>query len=260
MKGFGIYVKNNLLEPKHVEKFGANPLFLYLWLLDKMTSVNENGVGKVLGNKPVNYLDVKVDLGIDDRTYRRWVKKLREEGYINTVRAPHGLIITVNKAEKIFGKKRTDKSVLTQPESSDKSVLSDRTNLSKSSDKSDRSNKDNTKTIQLDNTNSTNVLGDESPKRYGNAEINELFDYWEEMTGHPITTQAKRNRAAASNLLKKHGKEALRKMIGGVAYSHGERYAPTIANFSQLQSKWDELIIWGKKHKGRGDKGRIIKI
>lgn len=104
MKGFGIYVKNNLLEPKHVEQMESS-VWLYLWLLDKMTSVNENGVGKVLGNQPITHELVFADLGVQIRTYRRWVDTLRSYGYISTLRTPRGLCITINKAEKIFNKR-----------------------------------------------------------------------------------------------------------------------------------------------------------
>jgi hypothetical protein len=107
MKGFGIYVKNDLLEPKHVQQMGE-AVWLYMWLLDKMTTVNENGAGKVLGNKPIKFSEIVEDLGVSRQTYGRWVDKLRATGYINTLRTPLGLIITVNKAKK--GKATTPKS------------------------------------------------------------------------------------------------------------------------------------------------------
>lgn len=106
MKGFGIYVKNNLLEPKHVEKMGVT-LWLYLWLLDKMTSVDEQGVGIVLGGRPIEHeKDIRPELGVPERTYYRWLDALRNAGYVNTRRASRGVVITVNKAEKIWGKLR----------------------------------------------------------------------------------------------------------------------------------------------------------
>lgn len=134
MKGFGIYVKNDLLEPKHVENMGTS-VWLYMWLLDKITSINENGVGKILGGRPINSAEVQEALGISDKTFRRWLATLDGCGYINTIRAPHGTIIYVNKAKKIFGK-----SSVKNAESSVKFV--------RSSVKSDRSIIDNTKTIQ----------------------------------------------------------------------------------------------------------------
>lgn len=99
MKGFGIYVQNDLLETKHIQNMGE-AVWLYMWLLDKMTSVNENGIGKVLGGKPITHLDLFTDLGIHRNTYVLWVSRLRETGYISTIRTPRGLVITVNKAKK----------------------------------------------------------------------------------------------------------------------------------------------------------------
>lgn len=104
MKGFGIEIKNNLLETKHVEKMGI-AVWLYFWFLDKMTSISEQGIGKVLGGKPIVYGEVQVDLGISEHSYRRWVANLKKHGYINVIRTPHGLSISVNKAYKRFGKK-----------------------------------------------------------------------------------------------------------------------------------------------------------
>ena len=109
MKGFLIGIKNDLLEKKHVENMG-NSVWLYMWCLDKMTSVSEEGIGKVLGGKPVIYPEIAFELGITERTYNRWIKTLKTRGYIQTIRAPYGLIILINKAVKKF--KRSAKNVL----------------------------------------------------------------------------------------------------------------------------------------------------
>lgn len=103
MKGYYIEVTNNLLEPKHCQIMGDS-VWLFMWLLDRMTSISEQGVGKVNGGIPIRYEDVD-DLGISERTYRRWVKILKDGGYINTKRTPYGLLITVNKAKKRFGQR-----------------------------------------------------------------------------------------------------------------------------------------------------------
>ncbi len=101
MKGFGIYVKNDLLDPKHVKQMDA-AIWLYLWLLDRMTSISEEGVGRVLGGKPLIYDDLKADLGVHKNTYSRWVGRLRQFKYIGTKRTPNGLIFFVFKAHKRF--------------------------------------------------------------------------------------------------------------------------------------------------------------
>lgn len=104
MKGFGIYVQNDLLEPKHYEAMGS-AIWLYLWCLDKMTSINEDGEGSVLGGKPIKLEYIQKDLSLTDRTYTRYINKLTEFGYISVVRTPYGYVVKVNKAKKQFGKR-----------------------------------------------------------------------------------------------------------------------------------------------------------
>ena len=103
MKGFGIEIKNNLLEPKHIENMGV-AVWLYMWLVDKMTSVGEDGVGLVLGGRPVKFEEVRAELGISKNTYTRWIDKLVAYPYILVTVAPHGIVYKVLKAHKRFTK------------------------------------------------------------------------------------------------------------------------------------------------------------
>lgn len=104
MKGFYIEITNNLLDHKHYAKM-KDSVWLFMWLLDKMTSIDENGIGNVLGGKPIKYEDIRKDLGISLRTYRRWVEILISGGYINSKRTPCGCVLSVNKARKRFGRR-----------------------------------------------------------------------------------------------------------------------------------------------------------
>lgn len=232
MKGFGIYVKNDLLDPKHHERMGVS-IWLYLWLLDAMTSISEQGVGSVLGGKPIKYEDVNKDLGLSRSTYLRYVATLKEAGYIETKRTPVGLVITVHKAKKIF-KKGSVKSDTSQK-------ASDMSKVTHLMSENDTSNKDNT----VDNTSITNVIRQKPDKRV--PEIDGLFAYWQEVTGLEIVSRRQANRNAASNLIKKHTADGVRRLVQGVALAHGDRYAPRIADFTQLQAKQNELILWGKQ-------------
>lgn len=110
MKGFGIEIKNNLLDPKHIINMGA-AVWLYMFLIDKITSVSEEQIGLVLGGKPLKYEEIKLELGISDRTYSRWIIDLENNGYITTKRTPHGLIFYVNKAYKRFKKRSATNDV-----------------------------------------------------------------------------------------------------------------------------------------------------
>lgn len=109
MKGFGIEIKNTLIEPRHIETMGM-ALWLYLWMLDKVTVINDAGEGLVLGGKPIVYKnDIEAEFGIHQNTYTDWLDKLESGGYVKIIRTPHGLSFRVQKVHKRFGKRFTHK-------------------------------------------------------------------------------------------------------------------------------------------------------
>lgn len=145
MKGFYIDITNNLLDPKHLKGMKES-VWLFMWLLDKMTSITEEGVGMVLGGKPIKYEEVKDELEISERTYKRWVSTLKRHKYINVKRAPYGLILSVNKAKKRF--KRCVKSGLSlRPEVAHQRATNGTSN------KTHVSRRSNSKTLQERNFN-----------------------------------------------------------------------------------------------------------
>jgi hypothetical protein len=92
----------------------------------------------------------------------------------------------------------------------------------------------------------TNVSNNTVLVKTPSLEINELFEYWEQKTGMKIQSNIKKNRFAASNLLKKGGIDAVKLYIDGASFAQQTAYAPKIADFIELQSKLDKLIVWGK--------------
>jgi DNA-binding Lrp family transcriptional regulator len=81
-----------------------------------------------------------------------------------------------------------------------------------------------------------------------NPDINAAFEYWNEVMGYPVTSRIQANRYACKNILKKtKGIENMRKLIDGVALTVGDKYAPRISDFTDLQRKLNELLLWGKK-------------
>lgn len=107
-QGFFIQVHNQLLDTKHYLAMRES-VWLFMWCLDRITIIDENGIGWVLGKKPVKFEDVKKYIPCSPRNYKRWIACLRDGGYILTIRAPNGLIVGVNKAKKKF-KNDVDKS------------------------------------------------------------------------------------------------------------------------------------------------------
>lgn len=85
-------------------------------------------------------------------------------------------------------------------------------------------------------------LKEESPKRYGNAEINEILNQWQEATGFDWHS-AKQERFATNTLLRKYGCEATKALVRrvGAARRSGDQFAPQIAKPSQLLGKYEKL-------------------
>lgn len=126
MKGFYITIKNGLLDPKHFKAMGGDKgsgaVWLFLWLLDKMTIIDEEkGEGKVLGGRPVKFEEIEKELGISRTTYVEWTKLLRQSNYIKTTRTPYGLAFVVYKAFKVFGQK-SDRRVATPSSEKERST------------------------------------------------------------------------------------------------------------------------------------------
>lgn len=90
--------------------------------------------------------------------------------------------------------------------------------------------------------------GDDSPaaeivdKR--SPQINLMLDYWGEIMSYSIATRIQANRRACSNLLRKHGEDALKAIVRAVAAAQDDRYAPRIADFCALQAKLPDLMVW----------------
>lgn len=107
---FYINISNGLLEDDHQERMGA-AVWQFMWLIDKVTKIDEEGTGWVLGGKPLQLKDLAGSVTED--TISRNLKRLAKEGYIMVKRTPYGLIISVIKAKKRFGnnvESRTDKN------------------------------------------------------------------------------------------------------------------------------------------------------
>jgi len=105
-------------------------------------------------------------------------------------------------------------------------------------------NKQNTKQL---NTNTISKDIEQAPENYGNKDINLLFDEWEKHCAFRVNSKIKLNRYACNRLIKSKGVEAIIKVIPIVAESQSDTYAPTIANFIDLEQKWNNLAIWYQK-------------
>lgn len=113
----------------------------------------------------------------------------------------------------------------------------------------DRSNIDTKVSILAQNA----PVVEKTPK-IASAEINEMFAHWELTIGYKIESRIRQNRFACSNLLKKHGREGVVRLVNGVSVAKEDRFAPRIADFTQLQQKYNELVSWGHSQNKKGPK------
>lgn len=229
MNGFFVSITNNLLEDKHFERMG-NAVWLYMWLIDRMTDISE-GQGIVNGGYPVTHAMVQQNFGtMNDRLYRRYIATLRDAGYINTMKAQYGLYITINKAKKNFGKKvsapavkttpdktilteqkkafRPDKKVLTEPTRPDKNGRAVRTKLSTRPDK-------NGTTLYIDNntittTSNNTIKGDKkSPRKNEHHELVSKL-YYEAIKALDLPVRNHNNvKAKIAEMARDSGKEKI---------------------------------------------------
>lgn len=106
---FYIQISNGLLDSGHRKRLGE-AVWEFMWCIDKVTKIDDEGFGWVLGGKPVNLKDMTAVMGVHYTTVSRNIQKLVKEGYIVVSYAPYGMIIKVKKAKKRF-KKHGDNSV-----------------------------------------------------------------------------------------------------------------------------------------------------
>lgn len=79
-------------------------------------------------------------------------------------------------------------------------------------------------------------------KEYGNHEVNALLELWEHETGI-IANVGKANRIAAYNLIRKKGFDGAKAVVElcGRAIRSGDRYAPRVSSFRDLQGQYEKL-------------------
>lgn len=235
MKGFGIEIKNDLLDPKHVEQMDI-AVWLYMWLIDHMTSIGEDGLGLVLGGKPITYSDVH-ELGISERTYSRWVSILKKSGYILTTRRPNGLTIKVNKAHKWFGKRYAKNGV--SPDTPKVAAGSVENGVSDTPETADahiqysRQSKDNSKAkISFLQGKDWNLLIDAF------APVNPMYtDFYKNKT----------ERRALDQLAAQFGTEKMLRTIQALPDIVSQPFAPKITKPTELRRDFGKLIAFVKQ-------------
>jgi len=266
MQGYGIYVKNNLIEPKHIKAMQVSnkttSLWLYLWFLDKITKIDEKtGLGVVLGRKPIKATDIVEVLGCNIKTARSMFKCLEDAGYIKTIRTPYGHQVYVTKAVKIFGnKERSPKSGYSLPrEDQNLGTLSPKSGYSKKTEQLDRTNNSEATasavnmawnkysdeheegTIDLDGDGSIQEEKKKTARKYPNAPV--VRKVFQEVLGkNPANWKVNATQLkACENLYTERGVEKIRSALVFYQENKEKEYCPQISSPFDLDSKWTKL-------------------
>lgn len=106
MTNYYIGVSNGLLRDGHRKRMGE-AVWEFMWLIDRVTRIDAEQRGYVLGGKPIQLSEIATGLGVHKATVSRNLSRLQAAGYISITHAPYGLIIVVQKAKKRFNRPAT---------------------------------------------------------------------------------------------------------------------------------------------------------
>src|SRR5271168_1120326 len=97
-KNYSTGLRGVLFEAQHYSRMGA-AVWLYGWLVLRQTH-QSGSLGWVLGGKPVSYREIEEETGFNPRTLERWMRTLRDRGYVETEAVGGGVVIRITKAKK----------------------------------------------------------------------------------------------------------------------------------------------------------------
>jgi hypothetical protein len=97
-KNYSTGLRGVLFEARHYSRMGA-AVWLYGWLVLRQTH-QSGSLGWVLGGKPVSYREIEEETGFNPRTLERWMRTLRDQGYVETEALGGGVVIRITKAKK----------------------------------------------------------------------------------------------------------------------------------------------------------------
>jgi hypothetical protein len=105
---------NGILEPCHVTAIGP-ALWEFLWLINRVTEEDQDGIGWCLGKSPIKTERVAEELGEHVRTAGNNLLRLTSAGYLIRKRTPYGYIMGVRNSRKFsaFRPKRDSQETIT---------------------------------------------------------------------------------------------------------------------------------------------------
>lgn len=246
MGGYYIQVKNGLLEDDHELRMGP-AVWQYMWILDRVTKIDEDGTGWVLGGKPIQLDEIAKNCSRD--TVSRNLKRLQKEGYIGMTRTPYGLVISVMKAKKEFRRQSTKMSNLSD-ESESTNLPNPDAKMSNLSGKNVESNK--TKTVDK--------YIKTVPKGPSGPEVAEVIDLFRGINPH-VSFGNKTERKAAEEMLAEHGMEKVKRAVQfALTQQEKDQYAPRVTTPHQMKTKWASISLYWRQKATNTQKVSAIKL
>lgn len=227
-----------------VDELHLDSKLLYLYMLTNP----DKGLANIYHYKP-KVFSAYSGLGVDQLEVA--AKQLVALGYIDIF---NGYFVLLKGHEMAKKGRFTDKTIEKEKELIPEDVLDhfnllEEPNFNLNSSGVAPEHKDNNK--DKDNT--------KSITNHKTKDIDDMFDSWERIVGYKISSKLPTNRTAIASLLKNRTRDSIERMLQGVVMSQSDQYAPRISNFIDLNKKWDELIVWGKRTSTNQSK-RVIKI
>ncbi len=232
---FYITISNGLLEGDHKDRMG-DAVWLYMWLIDKITRIDDNGLGYVLGGKPIQIDEIK---GFARRTAQRYIAVLKDEGYIEVRYTPRGMVFMVTKAKKKFGRKTesgTPKVAHQTPERYAESGAPQAPVVAHHRDKSGAPN------IRHISDTAAKTVQIVPPGSSHFEDVYKVLEAFKSVNSHYQTLQDNAKQyAAADRMLRIHGLEAMLKVIGILPQTNKMAFVTTITTPVELELRWDTL-------------------
>ena len=230
----------------------------FMWLIDKITKIDEEGYGLVLGGKPIQLREIskgtniggdKVDgLGSHEVTISKNLQKLEKEGYILITHTPYGIIPKVAKAKKRFSK--------TAKAESEKRINENAKPLNENA-------KPNIRLLPKGNTEDISDCNGQAVAESGAKEIVEVIDSFKDV--NPVYKKWFENRtqrSATARLLRNHSLADIKRAIQLLPKTNTMTYMPKIHTPLQLEDKWAALVDSLRSEKARQDseKPKVYKL
>jgi hypothetical protein len=99
---------SGILSPHHRKRLGI-AIWVFMWCL-RRTTVEDNGMGRVLGGSRIKTERIARELGVSARSVHTDLERLKTHDYIKIRRVPYGLVITVLKSKRWLKSKRSEES------------------------------------------------------------------------------------------------------------------------------------------------------